>query len=64
MACETLQFFRSVCEVGKTNKSLLLLSNFENTSHKRRENQRNSVSGCADSFTLMISFVFSHELFH
>ena len=55
MASKTFQFYRT----------RYLQSDFENTSLydqkikvKVYENQQNSLSGCTDSFTLIISFVF------
>ena len=50
MACETLQFFRSIGEV---------ILKIHLIKVKVYENQQKSVSGYTDFFTLMISFVFS-----
>ena len=58
MACEALQFYRSICEVILK----IHIIEGEKIEVKVYENQQNSVSRYTDSFTLMISFVFSNEL--
>ena len=58
IACETLQFYGSVLEVILT---IHLISD-EKIKVKSYKNQQNSVSEYTESFTLMISFLFSLKI--